>query len=46
MTKGAQHSIVKLLRHTGLDDALVETENFGIKIVESVTSWRYYDRSI
>ena len=46
MTKGAQHSIGKLIKHTGLDDALVETGNFGIKITKSVTSWRYYDRSI
>ena len=46
MTKGAQHSIGKLIKHRGLDDALVETGNFGIKITKSVTSWRYYDRSI
>ena len=46
MTKGAQHSIGKLIKHMGLDDALVETGNFGIKITESVTSWRYYDRSV
>ena len=46
MTKGAQHSIGKLIKHRGLDDALVGTGNFGIKITKSVTSWRYYNRSI
>ena len=46
MTKGAQHTIGKLIKHAGLDNALVETRNFGIKITKSVTSWRYYDRSI
>ena len=46
MTKGAQHSIGKLIKHRGLDDALVETGTFGIKITESVTSWSHYDRSV
>ena len=46
MAKAAQHSIEKLIKHTGLDDALVETEAFGIKILESVTSGSHYDRCL
>ena len=46
MAKAAQHSIGKLIKHTGLDDALEETGAFGIKIIESVTSGGHYDRSL
>ena len=46
MAKVAQHSIGKLIKHTGLDDALMETRAFGIKIIESVTSGSHYDRSL
>ena len=46
MAKAAQHSIGKLIKHTGLDDALVEIGDFGIKIIESVTSGSQYDRPL
>ena len=46
IAKAAQHSIGKLIKHTGLDDALVKTGAFGIKIIESVTSRSHYDRSL
>ena len=38
MAKAAQYFIGKLAKHVGLDDALVETGAFDIKIIESVTS--------
>ena len=46
MAKASQHSIGELIKYTGLDDALVETESFGIKIIESATSGSHYDRSL
>ena len=46
MAKAAQYSIGKLIKHTGLDDALVETGAFGISIIESVTSGSHYDRPL
>ena len=46
MAKAAQHFIGKIIKHTGLDDPLVETGTFGIKITKSVNSWSHYDRSV
>ena len=43
---GFQHSIGKLIKHTGLDDGLVETGAFCIKIIESVPSGGHYDHSL
>ena len=36
MAKTVQHSIGKLIKHAGLDYALVETGAFGITTIESV----------
>ena len=46
MAEAAQISIGSFVKHTGLGDALVETEACGIKIIESVTSWSNYDCSL
>ena len=46
MAKAAQHSIGKLFNHTRLDDALVETGAFNIKVIESVISGSHYDWSL
>ena len=34
--KAVQHCIGKLLKGTGLSDALVETKAFGLKAIETV----------
>ena len=46
MAKALLHCIGKYVKHTGLVDALTETEAFGIKVVESVVAGTHYVRSV
>ena len=43
ISKAAQNSIGKLIKHTGLYDALVKTGPFGIKVIISATNGSHYD---
>ena len=44
--KAVQHCIGKLLKGTGLSDALVETKAFGLKTIETVLAGTHYVRSL
>ena len=46
MAKAAEHCIGKLVKGSGLDDTLVETKVFGVKVVEQVISGGHYERSL
>ena len=46
MAKALIHCIGKYLKHTGLVDILIQTDTFGIKVVEAVVAGTYYVRSV
>ena len=46
LSKAVQHCIGKLIRGSGIEDALVETKVFGLKVVESVLGGTHYVRSL
>ena len=46
MAKCVQHCIGKYIRGSGLDDALVETQVFGKKVIEQVLNGTHYIRSL
>ena len=46
MAKCAQHCIGKYIRGSGLEDSLLETSIFGIKIVEQFLNGTHYVRSL
>ena len=46
MAKCGQHSIGKYIRGSGLDDALMETQVFGKKVIEQVLNGTHYIRSL
>ena len=46
LSLAVQHCIGKLVRGSGMEDALVETKVFGLKVVESVLGGTHYVRSL
>ena len=46
MAKCAQHCIGKYIKGTGLEDCLVETGVFGVKVMESCLAGTHYVRSM
>ena len=46
MAKALLHCIGKYLKHTGLVDILIQTDTFGIKVVEAVVAGTHYIRSV
>ena len=46
MSKCAQHCIGKYIKGTGLEDCLVETGVFGVKVMESFLAGTHYVRSM
>ena len=46
MTKVAEHCIVKLVKGSEFDDALVETKIFWVKILDEVIHGSHYDQSL
>ena len=46
MAKAAEHCIEKLVKGSGLDDALVETKVFGEKVLEQALSGNHYELSL
>ena len=46
MAKCAQHCIGKYIRGSGLEDSLLETSIFGIKVVEQFLNGTHYVRSL
>ena len=46
LSKAVQHCIGKLIRGSDIEDALVKTKGFGLKVVESVLGGTHYVRSL
>ena len=46
LTKAVEHCLGKLLKGSGIEDALVETSCFGLKILEQVLGGTHYVRSL
>ena len=46
MAKPLLHCIGKYLKHTGLVNILIQTDTFGIKMVEAVVAGTHYVRSV
>ena len=46
MTKCVQHCIGKYIRGSGLDDALMETQEFLENVIEQVLNGTHYTRSL
>ena len=45
MAKAAMHCVGKYLRSTGMEDAFLETETFGLKVAQSVMEGSHYFRA-
>ena len=45
MAKAAMHCVGKHLRGSGMEDAFVETETFGLKVAQSVIEGSHYVRA-